>query len=203
MGMSYILSLIAGIAMTVILGTQVAPSMIEQIKVRKVEATTINNQEVIFEGVKRYITMKQANPTDLEQVITDGFLDDSVKYNGFGGTYEIEINDTKGLLTIETTITDPKVQEMFLKSFKSKFTPKQVGTSDVFKTTFVIPMDVMHGSGLFMSGIPVQTDPPNASEYKFWYDTSGSGKAILKISDGVNWKEVKVEGEGGGEFLAQ
>ena len=103
---------------------------------------------------------------------------------------------------IKATLLIPESDNLFL-AFKSKFTPKQVGTSDVFKTTFVIPMDVMHGSGLFMSGIPVQTDPPNASEYKFWYDTSGSGKAILKISDGVNWKEVKVEGEGGGEFLAQ
>ena len=48
MGMNTILTLIVGIVMTTMVGTQVAPSIIDQIKVKKIEVQTINNQEVIF-----------------------------------------------------------------------------------------------------------------------------------------------------------
>lgn len=189
MGMSYILSIIAGITMTVILGSQVAPSIIEQIKVKKVEAQAINNQDVIFEGVKRYITMKQKNPTTIQDVINEGFLNSKVNNNGFGESYTISIDDTKGLLKIKTKITDVKAQEIFLKSFKNQFTPERTAVANEFETTFVIPMDVMHGSGLFMSGIPTQDTPPDLSKYKYWYDTSGK-ETILKVSNGLAWKKV-------------
>ena len=189
MGMSYILSIIAGITMTVILGSQVAPSIIEQIKVKKVEAQAINNQDVIFEGVKRYITMKQKNPTTIQEIIDEGFLNSKVNNNGFGENYTISIDDTKGLLKIKTKIADVKAQEIFLKSFKNKFTPERTAVANEFETTFVIPMDVMHGSGLFMSGIPTQDTPPDLSKYKYWYDTSGK-ETILKVSNGLAWKKV-------------
>ena len=74
MGMNMILSIIMGIAMTAIIGSQVAPSMLEKVKATKVEAKAINNQEVIFEAVKRYITMKQTNPTKLQDIINEQFL---------------------------------------------------------------------------------------------------------------------------------
>ena len=44
MGINIILPLIMGIAMTVIIGSQVAPSFVEQMKVAKVENRTISNQ---------------------------------------------------------------------------------------------------------------------------------------------------------------
>lgn len=82
MGINIILPLIMGIAMTVIIGSQVAPSYIEKIKIAKVENRTINNQEVIFEGVQRFITMKQRNPENLREVVDAGFLNENFIENG-------------------------------------------------------------------------------------------------------------------------
>ena len=178
MGMNMILSIIMGIAMTAIIGSQVAPSMIEKVKATKVEAKAINNQEVIFEAVKRYITMKQTNPTTLQAIINEQFLHPSINNNGFGGGYSIEIDGSKGLLKVKTTIEDQKAQEIFLNSFKNKFIPTRVGTTNEFETTFVIPTDIMHGRGLFMTGIPVQATPPTDTSLKYWYDTSGKEVAL-------------------------
>ena len=41
MGMNTILTIIAGIVMTTMVGTQVAPSIIDQIKVKKTQVQTI------------------------------------------------------------------------------------------------------------------------------------------------------------------
>ncbi len=192
MGMNMILSIIMGIAMTAIIGSQVAPSMMEKVKATKVEAKAINNQEVIFEAVKRYITMKQTNPTTLQDIINEQFLKPSINDNGFGGTYEIEIDGSKGLLKVKTTIEDPKAQEIFLNSFKNKFIPTRVvGKTNEFETTFVIPTDIMHGRGLFMTGIPVQATPPTDTSLKYWYDTSGK-EVALRMYDPTSdtWKKV-------------
>lgn len=177
--------------MTAIIGSQVAPSMIEQIKATKVEAKSINNQEVIFEAVKRYITMKQTNPTTLQDIINEQFLNAKVNDNGFGGGYSIEIDGSKGLLKVKTTIEDQKAQEIFLNSFKNKFIPTRVGTTNEFETTFVIPTDIMHGRGLFMTGIPVQATPPSDTSLKYWYDTSGKEVALRMYDPNSNtWKKV-------------
>ena len=69
MGMNTILTLIVGIVMTTMVGTQVAPSIIDQVKVKKTQTQTINNQEVIFEAIKRYTTLKQVAPTSIQDLI--------------------------------------------------------------------------------------------------------------------------------------
>lgn len=53
MGINIILPLIMGIAMTVIIGSQVAPSYIEKMKVAKVENRTIANQNLIKDAIVR------------------------------------------------------------------------------------------------------------------------------------------------------
>ncbi|WP_129106264.1 hypothetical protein [Arcobacter sp. AHV-9/2010] len=196
--MSYILSLIAGIAMTVLLGIQVAPSVIEGLKVKKTQTQTINNQEVIFEAIKRYTTIKQVAPTSIQDLIDAGYLEANVNNNGFGEEYIINVDKALGVATITTTIEDPKVQEAFLNSFNSMSKPICTGTivdgvcsSNEFKTTFVIPNEVMHGNALLMTGIPIQATPPDSNINKYWCDTS-SGKATLKIYDGTNWVEVNL-----------
>lgn len=65
-----------------------------------------------------------------------------------------------------------------------------------FKTTFVIPNEVMHGNALLMTGIPIQATPPDSNINKYWYDTSGS-KVVLKIYDGASWKEINLGGGAG------
>lgn len=69
MGMNTILTPIVGIVMTTMVGTQVAPNIIDQIKVKKTQVQTINNQEVIFEAIKRYTTLKQVAPTSIQDLI--------------------------------------------------------------------------------------------------------------------------------------
>jgi hypothetical protein len=54
MGMNTILILIAGIVMSTIIASKVAPSIIENIKIKKVENITITNQDTIKEAIYRY-----------------------------------------------------------------------------------------------------------------------------------------------------
>ena len=203
MGMNMILTIIAGIVMTTMVGTQVAPNIIDQIKVKKTQVQTINNQEVIFEATKRYITMKQDVPAEdfIGELIKANYIDEKVNDNGFSGTYEVNVDKALGVATITTTIEDPKAQEAFLNSFMGTSKPSckvdddKDGICDTneFETKYVIPNEVMHGNALLMTGIPIQATPPDPSEAKYWYDTN-SGKAILKIydKDSSNWVEVNL-----------
>ena len=207
MGMNTILMLIAGIVMSTMVATQVAPSIVEGVKVKKTQVQTINNQEVIFEAIKRYTTIKQVAPTSIQDLISAGYLEENVNNNGFGvehiidsEKYTIHVDKALGVATITTTIVDPKAQEAFLNSFTSMSKPTCTGTivdgvcdTNEFKTTFVIPNEVMHGNALLMTGIPIQATPPDSNINKYWYDTS-SGKATLKLYDGTNWVEVKLGG---------
>ncbi len=186
MGMNTILMLIAGIVMSTMVATQVAPSIVEGVKVKKTQVQTINNQEVIFEAIKRYTTMKQVAPTSITQLISENYIDTKVNDNGFGGTYTINVDKALGVATITTTISDPKVQEAFLNSFMGTSKPTRVGTTNNFQTKFVLPNEVMHGNALLMTGIPIQATPPDSNINKYWYDTS-SGKAILKLYSGASW----------------
>jgi hypothetical protein len=195
MGMNTILMLIAGIVMSTMVATQVAPSIVEGVKVKKTQVQTINNQEVIFEAIKRYTTMKQVAPTSITQLISENYIDSKVNDNGFGGTYSINVDKALGVATITTTIEDPKVQEAFLNSFMGTSKPTRVGATNDFQTKFVLPNEVMHGNALLMTGIPIQATPPDSNINKYWYDTS-SGKATLKLYDGTNWVEVNLGGSG-------
>lgn len=201
MGMNMILTIIAGIVMTTMIGSTIAPSIIEGTKVTKVQTQTINNQEVIFEAIKRYVTIKQVAPTTMAQLISAGYIDAKVNDNGFGGTYTFSVSTTTGVATITTTIVDPKAQEMFLNSFMGTSKPTRVGATNDFETKFVLPNEVMHGNALLMTGVPIQNTAPDSSIYKYWYDTS-SGKAVLKLYDGTKWvivdfgaANVKVTGD--------
>ncbi|MDY0179723.1 hypothetical protein [Aliarcobacter skirrowii] len=194
MGINFLLPIIAGIVMTIMVGAQVAPSIVDNIKAKKVEYATINNQDMIFEATKRYITLTQTNPSSINDLINGGFLDSTKNNNGFGGTYTISVDGTKGILTTSTKIDDPTAQKLFLKSFNNKNTPTQISGTSNFETKYILPTSLMHGSGLFMNGIPVQATAPDKIKYKYWYDSSGT-KVILKMSDGTNWKEVQLVGD--------
>lgn len=194
MGMNTILMLIAGIVMSTMVASQVAPSIVESIKVKKTQVQTINNQEVIFEAIKRYTTIKQVAPTSIQDLIDAGYLEANVNNNGFGEEYIINVDKALGVATITTKITDTSVQEAFLNSFMGTSKPRRVDATK-FETTFVLPNEVMHGNALLMTGIPIQATPPDSNINKYWYDTS-SGKATLKLYDGTSWVEVNLGGSG-------
>lgn len=200
MGMNTILMLIAGIVMSTMVASQVAPSIVEGVKVKKVQTQTINNQEVIFEAIKRYTTIKQVAPTSIQDLISAGYLEENVNNNGFGvehiidsEKYTIHVDKALGVATITTTIVDPKAQEAFLNSFMGTSKPTRVGTTNNFQTKYVLPNEVMHGNALLMTGIPIQATPPDSNINKYWYDTS-SGKATLKLFDGTNWVKLDLGG---------
>ena len=68
MGINFILPLIAGIVMTVILGSQVAPSLVENMKIAKVENRTIANQNLIKDAITKYIKLEGKAPTSMEDL---------------------------------------------------------------------------------------------------------------------------------------
>lgn len=118
MGINIILPLIMGIVMTVILGTQVAPSLVENMKIAKVENRTISNQNLIKDAIVRYIKMEKKVPKDLEELKTYGILKDYHESNIFGGGYSFTIDKKKGTLKIFTTINDDGAGKYFSNSFK-------------------------------------------------------------------------------------
>ena len=118
MGINFILPLIAGIVMTVILGTQVAPSLVENMKIAKVENRTIANQNLIKDAIVRYIKINGVVPTDLEELNKAGLLKDYHESNIFGGGYSFDIEKKKGTLKIFTTINDDGAGKYFSNSFK-------------------------------------------------------------------------------------
>ncbi|MGJ0288988.1 phage tail protein [Aliarcobacter cryaerophilus] len=195
MGMNTILMLIAGIVMSTMIASQVAPSIVEGVKVKKTQVQTINNQEVIFEAIKRYTTIQQKAPGEIQDLINAKYLDSKVNDNGFGGKYEIDVDKDFGVATITTTITDEKAQEAFLNSFMGTSKPTRLDATN-FETKYVLPNEIMHGNALLMTGIPIQNTEPDSSIYKYWYDTSGS-KVVLKIYDGASWKEINLGGGAG------
>ncbi|WNL30369.1 BspA family leucine-rich repeat surface protein [Aliarcobacter cryaerophilus] len=126
MGINFILPLIAGIVMTVILGTQVAPSLVENMKIAKVENRTIANQNLIKDAIVRYIKMEKKVPKDLEELKTYGILKDYHESNIFGGGYSFTIDKKKGTLKIFTTINDNGAGKYFSNSFKFPYKPNCV-----------------------------------------------------------------------------
>lgn len=188
MGISNIMMLMASILIAGLLGKVVAPSAVQQIKATKVDTQVIQTEKAIYEAVCRYITLNASNPTSLNDLITANLFPSASNNNGFGGTYSISIDSTKGTLTITTDIADSTARTAFINSYKNTFKPVQ-GSGNYVNTTFVLPTSVMHGNGQFMAGIPVQSTAPSASTNKYWYDTSGT-EAVLKMSDGSAWKAV-------------
>lgn len=193
MGMNTILMLIAGIVMSTMVATQVAPSIVEGVKVKKTQVQTINNQEVIFEAIKRYTTIKQVAPTSIQDLIDAGYLEANVNNNGFGEEYTINVDKALGVATITTRIEDPKAQEAFLNSFMGTSKPTRVGTTNNFQTKYVIPNEIMHGNALLMTGIPIGSTAPDHNTNKYWYNTK-DGKATLKVydNDSSSWTEVNL-----------
>ncbi len=131
MGINHILPIIIGVAMTVILGSQVAPSFVEKMKVEKIENKTLANQELIKDAIVRYIKMEGKIPNakkDLLNPLKDledaGLIQEHHKKNFFNDDeYSFEIDKAKGILKISTTINDDVSGKYFSNSVKYKNAP--------------------------------------------------------------------------------
>lgn len=188
LGYSALFPVITAVILGAIALKQVSPSMIDSIKVQKVDTQVIQTEKAIFEAIQRYITLEGAHPASMTDLTSKNYFPSTANINGFGGNYSFTIDANRGTVTISTEIADAYARNSFINSYKNTFKPVQ-GTGNYVNTTFVLPTSVMHGNGQFMAGIPVQATAPSAAAHRYWYDTSGT-VVVLKMSDGSGWKAL-------------
>lgn len=142
MGMNMILTLIVGIVIMTILGSQVAPSLIERAKIKRVENITITNQDTIKEAIYRYIRIHKILPNNMNDLINKGILTSDINDNGFGvdGKYTWVIS-SNGTLKIYTTIEDSQAGKYFTNNFNNKVKPKNISGNN-YETFYLIPDDI-------------------------------------------------------------
>lgn len=149
MGLNFILPLIAGIIMTVILGSQVAPSFVEQMKIAKVENRTIANQNLIKDAIVKYIKLENKAPTELDDLKTLLLMQNQHNDNLFNGDYTyklVELPDGRynGTLKIFTTINDESASKYFSNSLKFPNKPicTKSGSNYKCETFYQLDMEV-------------------------------------------------------------
>lgn len=140
MGMNTILILIAGIVMSTIIASKVAPSIIENIKIKKVENITITNQDTIKEAIYRYIRIHKILPNNMNDLIDKGILTSDINNNSFGKDYTWVIG-TNGTLKIYTIIEDSQAGKYFTNNFNNKVKPKNISGNN-YETFYLIPDDI-------------------------------------------------------------
>ena len=151
MGINFILPLIAGIVMTVILGTQVAPSLVENMKIAKVENRTIANQNLIKDAITKYIKLEGKAPTGMEDLKTFFLMQEQHNNNLFDGDYTYKLfklpepdGRYNGTLIIKTTINDESASKYFSNSFKFPNKPicTKSGSKHYCETFYQLDMEV-------------------------------------------------------------
>jgi hypothetical protein len=147
MGMNMILTLIVGIVMSTIIASKVAPSIIENIKIKKVENITITNQDTIKEAIYRYIRIHKILPNNMNDLINKGILTSDINDNGFGVEHIIDsekytwVIGSNGTLKISTTIEDNQAGKYFTNNFNNKVKPKNTSDNN-YETFYLIPDDI-------------------------------------------------------------
>lgn len=149
MGLNFILPLIVGIVMTVILGSQVAPNLVENMKIKKVENRTISNQNLIKDAIVKYIKLEGKAPTSLNDLKILILMENQHNNNLFNGDYTYELvklpdGRYNGVLKIFTTINDTNATKYFSNSFKFPNTPicTQSGLIHNCETFYQLDMEV-------------------------------------------------------------
>ena len=150
MGINHILPIIVSISLTVILGSTIMPSYIEDMKIAKIENKTLANQELIKDSIIRYIKMggknseglglEELKDLDLKELKDLGFLEDYHESNLFDGRYDFKIDIEKGILKISTTINDEDAGKYFSNSFKYPNAPicTQSGLNHICETFYLL-----------------------------------------------------------------
>ncbi len=149
MGINFILPLIAGIVMTVILGSQVAPSLVENMKIAKVENRTIANQNLIKDAITKYIKLEGKAPTSMKDLKIFILMQEQHNNNLFDGNYTYELvklpdGRYNGTLKIFTTINDESASKYFSNSLKFPNKPicTKSGSNYDCETFYQLDMEV-------------------------------------------------------------
>jgi len=190
---------VLGVILTVIGTYQVMPSMNAYIQSKKAE-NLISKEDEIFDAVKKYYSTKGYAPTNITELVTAGFLSsDTATDNGFGNPFVISINSATGVVSVSTTIADPSARATYIQNWRHIIKPTVNETTGEIVSQFILPTEILGSSiGGALSQAIISSTAPDVTKFKYWYDTSGGGEAILKLSNGTDWVAVASPSTGGG-----
>jgi len=192
--MQNIILAVIGMIFLTIGSYQISPSVMKYIQAKKAD-NLIEKEKIIYDAIKRHITLKGTIPASMDELITAGYLSTNAKDNGWGNDISFTIDASTGVITFDSEIPDSYGKSAYLTSWKHTIKPTNASGNQVDKM-FVIPTTVLHGNaGGIISGAKVGNTPPTDGSV-YWYDTS-SGKAVLKMSNGSVWNQVTVASGGG------
>ncbi len=180
--MNQIMLIIFGLLLSIMIFGALAPFSKDKILFTKVETEVINKQNNIFKAIENYIDINKKAPDYLEDLVATDLLNVENLTNGFGHEFTFEANLEKGNIKIFTILEDEDIQEMFLFHFKNNG-----NVSKINDTTFETNYTMKNKSSMNYNGILVQSETPDPTKYKYWYNTTGEGEPIFMISNGENW----------------
>lgn len=191
---------IIGLILMVFTMGQVAPSISAAISGKNVELN-LSREEALMQQIVRYRTLEGAFPTSMTDLTNKSYWRTVDNDNGFGGTYTFAVDETRGIVTITTTISDSAKRAQYIANYRHVFRPSDIGNG-VLATKFVMPSTGTMGVAIPATGqIAVGTTAPDPASNTFWYDTS-SGTAVLKVSNGTTWTAATSTTTGGGGMAA-
>ena len=185
-----LISTALGLALSVIVASQVAPSIASAFD-SAVTSSSLNNSETIVQNIIQYKAIEGVYPSSVADLISKGYLKSSDNTNGFGGSYDFLVNLSKGTVSVNTTITDAEKRGLYLNNYRHTFKPIDMG-GGVIQTTFIIPVTGTLGvaTQTASASIPISATAPNPASNAYWYDTSAP-ISVLRVSDGTAWAESK------------
>ncbi len=179
---------VLGVILTVIGTYQVMPSMSAYIQSKKAE-NLISKEDEIFDAVKKYYSTVGYAPADITALVTAGFLDSGTATdNGFGNPFTLSTNSTTGVVSVSTTIADANARATYVQNWRHSIKPTVNATTGAITSQFILPTEILGSSiGGSLAQATISSSAPDFTKYKYWYDTSSGGEAILKLSDGTKW----------------
>jgi len=190
---------VLGVILTVIGTYQVMPSMNAYIQSKKAE-NLISKEDEIFDAVKKYYSTKGYAPTNITELVTAGFLSsDTATDNGFGNPFTLFVDSATGVVSVSTTIADPSARATYIQNWRHIIKPTVNETTGEIVSQFILPTEILGSSiGGALSQATISSTAPDVTKFKYWYDTSGGGEAVLKLSNGTTWVAVASPSTGGG-----
>ena len=182
MGKSQIMLIIFGLLLSIMIFGALAPFSKDKILFTKVETEIINKQKNIYLAIENYVATNKKAPNNLEDLVVTNLLNVENLSNGFGHDFTFEVDIQKGTIKIFTILEDENIQEMFLFHFKNNGNVTKIND-----TTFETIYTMKNRNSMNYNGILVQSETPDPTKYKYWYDTSGDKEPIFMISNGESW----------------
>jgi type II secretory pathway pseudopilin PulG len=89
MGYASLISVVAALVIGGIALKTVSPSIVDSIKVAKVDAEIISREKAVYEAILRYMALKGTNPTSMTDLINEGCFLLFRMQTGLGGAIRL------------------------------------------------------------------------------------------------------------------